>query len=150
MELKEPINEEGDDYINASWINGQIAAQGPMPHTTPHFLQMLIEQKIQVLIMLTKTQEVLKDGKYYITSKCISLHISITGSVNVLCDQYWPKKVGTSQTFDYIEVHNVDEEDFVAGQVVLRYLNLKSKFALENSMKKIMNLFFFFFRYEEW
>ena len=127
MELKEPINEEGDDYINASWINGQIAAQGPMPHTTPHFLQMLIEQKIQVLIMLTKTQEVLKDGKYYITSKCISLHISITGSVNVLCDQYWPKKVGTSQTFDYIEVHNVDEEDFVAGQVVLRYLNLKSK-----------------------
>ena len=130
MELKEPINEEGDDYINASWINGQIAAQGPMPHTTPHFLQMLIEQKIQVLIMLTKTQEVLKDGEYYITSKCISLHISITGSVNVLCDQYWPKKVGTSQTFDYIEVHNVDEEDFVAGQVVLRYLNLKSKFAL--------------------
>ena len=127
MELKEPINEEGDDYINASWINGQIAAQGPMPHTTPHFLQMLIEQKIQVLIMLTKTQEVLKDGEYYITSKCISLHISITGSVNVLCDQYWPKKVGTSQTFDYIEVHNVDEEDFVAGQVVLRYLNLKSK-----------------------
>ena len=131
MELKEPINEEGDDYINASWINGQIAAQGPMPHTTPHFLQMLIEQKIQVLIMLTKTQEVLKDGEYYITSKCISLHISITGSVNVLCDQYWPKKVGTSQTFDYIEVHNVDEEDFVAGQVVLRYLNLKSKFPLE-------------------
>ena len=131
MELKEPINEEGDDYINASWINGQIAAQGPMPHTTPHFLQMLIEQKIQVLIMLTKTQEVLKDGEYYITSKCISLHISITGSVNVLCDQYWPKKVGTSQTFDYIEVHNVDEEDFVAGQVVLRYLNLKSKFVLK-------------------
>jgi len=36
------------------------------------------------------------------------------------------KKVGTSQTFDYIEVHNVDEEDFVAGQVVLRYLNLKN------------------------
>ena len=55
----------------------------------------------------------------------------VTGSVNKLCDQYWPKKVGTSQTFDYIEVHNVDEEDFVAGQVVLRYLNLKSKFALE-------------------
>ena len=74
----------------------------------------------------------------------------VTGSVNKLCDQYWPKKVGTSQTFDYIEVHNVDEEDFVAGQVVLRYLNLKSKFALENSMKKIMKTFFFFFRYEEW
>ena len=67
VELKEPINEEGDDYINASWINGQIAAQGPMPHTTPHFLQMLIEQKIQVLIMLTKTQEVLKDGKLHNT-----------------------------------------------------------------------------------
>ena len=54
--------------------------------------------------------------------------------MNVQCHQYWPTKVGTSQTFDYIEVHNVDEEDFVAGQVVLRYLNLKSKFALEHSV----------------
>ena len=44
--------------------------------------------------------------------------------------------MGTSQTFDYIEVHNVDEEDFVAGQVVLRYLNLKSKFILQIEEKR--------------
>ena len=62
VELKEPINGGATDYINASWINGQIAAQGPLPNTVPHFLQMLLEQKIQLLIMLTKTEEVLKDG----------------------------------------------------------------------------------------
>ena len=72
VELKEPI-EEDVDYINASWINGQIAAQGPMQHTTPHFLQMLIEQKIQMVIMLTKTEEALKDGKCCAIHHCIFL-----------------------------------------------------------------------------
>ena len=51
--------------------------------------------------------------------------------MDVKCDRYWPKKVGSVQTFDYVEVHNVDEEDFVQGQVILRYLNLKSKCALK-------------------
>ena len=73
--------------------------------------------------------------------QCIPLHLKntfLTGSVNVQCHQYWPTKVGTSQTFDYIEVHNVDEEDFVAGQVVLRYLNLKSKFILQIEEKRAL------------
>ena len=61
----------------------------------------------------------------------LSLHGCITGTVDVKCDRYWPKKVGSVQTFDYVEVHNVDEEDFVQGQVILRYLNLKSKCALK-------------------
>ena len=62
--------------------------------------------------------------------------------MNVQCHQYWPTKVGTSQTFDYIEVHNVDEEDFVAGQVVLRYLNLKSKFILQIDKKSPLTTFY--------
>jgi len=62
--LKNPIKK--CDYINASWMTNSapsnrvpkfIAAQGPMPHTIPHFLQMIIENKIRAIIMLTKLTE---------------------------------------------------------------------------------------------
>ena len=62
---------DGCDYINASWISFDsislndwvkskvtfIAAQGPMLHTTEHFLQMLFDHKIDVVIMLTDIVE---------------------------------------------------------------------------------------------
>lgn len=63
--LQNPI--KGCNYINASWIKNEkseaefptfIAAQGPLGHTIPHFLQMIIENKIKVIVMLTKLAEV--------------------------------------------------------------------------------------------
>ena len=58
---------DGCDYINASWIAFDsislndwmqpkvtfVAAQGPMLHTTEHFLEMLFDHKIDIVIMLT-------------------------------------------------------------------------------------------------
>ena len=52
---------EEDDFINASWINEEnnglnknllIACQGPLPNTIVHFLQMIVEQKVEVIVML--------------------------------------------------------------------------------------------------
>ena len=50
---------DGSDYINASWITDkmEIATQGPLPNTVVHFLQMICEQKIDIIVMLTKTVE---------------------------------------------------------------------------------------------
>ena len=50
---------DGSDYINASWITDkrEIATQGPLPNTVVHFLQMICEQKIDLIVMLTKTVE---------------------------------------------------------------------------------------------
>ena len=47
------------DYINASWITGrrEIATQGPLPNTVVHFLQMICEQNVEAIVMLTKTIE---------------------------------------------------------------------------------------------
>lgn len=60
------------DYINASWIKNRvetpslpvfIATQGPLPHTTPQFLQMILEQNVHVVVMLTPLEETIKsDG----------------------------------------------------------------------------------------
>ena len=63
MSLKELI--DGEDYINASWIMGKnvIATQGPLSNTIVHFLQLLIEQKVDAIVMLCKTLEEDKNGR---------------------------------------------------------------------------------------
>jgi len=66
-------NQEGSDYINASYIKGitskaYIATQGPLPHTTYDFWRMVWEQKSSIILMLTK---LIEDGR-------------------VKCHQYWP------------------------------------------------------------
>ena len=64
VHLSVPI--KSSDYINASWIKNDdladklptfIAAQGPLPHTIPHFLQMIVENKVKIIVMLTNLKE---------------------------------------------------------------------------------------------
>ena len=58
----------GCDYINANWIRGFnspsefIATQGPLASTVPHFWQMILENNVQLIVMLTKLSEVSKAG----------------------------------------------------------------------------------------
>ena len=69
--LLQPI--DGSDYINASWITkgarlsqdvpnmcsgiSFIASQGPNLKTSPHYLQMIFENKVDIIVMLTKVIE---------------------------------------------------------------------------------------------
>ena len=62
------------DYVNASWITNDsmsnqlptfIAAQGPMKQTIPYFLQMIMENEIKTIVMLTKLQEKTKGPADY-------------------------------------------------------------------------------------
>ena len=60
---------QGCDYVNASWVRGInesckfIAAQGPLNHTLQHFLQMILENDVQMVVMLTNLQETSAEGK---------------------------------------------------------------------------------------
>ena len=40
-----------------------IAAQGPLPSTVIHFLQMIMENEVEIVVMLTKLQEENSEGK---------------------------------------------------------------------------------------
>ncbi|XP_075442068.1 tyrosine-protein phosphatase non-receptor type 3 isoform X2 [Ascaphus truei] len=67
-----------EDYINASYVNMEIpssnivnkyiATQGPLPHTCAHFWQLVWDQSLSVIIMLT----------------------TLTERGRTKCQQYWP------------------------------------------------------------
>ncbi|XP_028663927.1 receptor-type tyrosine-protein phosphatase O isoform X1 [Erpetoichthys calabaricus] len=65
---------EGSDYINANFIPGHrltheyIATQGPLPETRNDFWKMVLQQKSQIIVMLTQCNE----------------------RRRVKCDHYWP------------------------------------------------------------
>ena len=73
MTLEQDI--DGEDYINASWTCNQkvIATQGPLPRTIVHFLQMIVEQKIDAVVMLSKTSEKNKYGKNVLLASVVAI-----------------------------------------------------------------------------
>lgn len=72
------ILQGSEDYINASYVtmeipasdivNRYIATQGPLPHTCAHFWQMVWDNKLTLIIMLT----------------------TLTERGKTKCQQYWP------------------------------------------------------------
>ena len=76
VKLQVPIDDV--DYVNASWITGRknttsnpchkiafMACQGPTIHTSPHHWQMIYENNVDVIVMLTKFQEKKDNGKVF-------------------------------------------------------------------------------------
>ncbi|XP_070545261.1 tyrosine-protein phosphatase non-receptor type 13-like isoform X2 [Ptychodera flava] len=104
------------DYINAShvrWSVGNapyhyIACQGPLPHTTDDFWQMIWEQEVNVIAMVTMDME---NGK-------------------VKCHRYWPDSVDTPlivqgrfeiqmtdlQTLENFDIRQITMSDMKSGK----------------------------------
>jgi protein tyrosine phosphatase len=86
-------HEEGNGYINASFIDGKkrqkafIASQGPQEATVADFWLMVWEQKCTKIVMVTNVMEGFK----------------------VKCTQYWPKDTRTIQTFGKFKISLVSE-----------------------------------------
>lgn len=99
---------DGSDYINASYINGQIpgsdkayiCTQGPTKNTVDDFWRMIWEQNTSVIVMLTKEIENTKPK----------------------CSRYWPED-------EQQEVHGklrvTVENVEVVGEVVVRTMRLE-------------------------
>eukprot|EP00731_Ephydatia_muelleri_P019163 Em0011g1203a len=93
---------EGSDYINASVIDvnydgykkthAYIMAQGPMPNTVGDFWRMIVENKLDTIVMLTQCNE---GGKRK-------------------CEQYWSDNVGeTMEPFPGLRVTLEEATSFV-------------------------------------
>ena len=101
--LQHPLAPNQCDFINANWIRGEgeaksfIAAQGPLERSTPHFWQMVMENDVALLVMLTKLKE-----KKIIPGE--------NDKMVVKCFKYWPDN-GKSMKFSQhgLEVEATDE-----------------------------------------
>lgn len=75
------LRNDGEDYINASHIRVDVAdnicdyivSQGPLPDTTSDFWEMVWQQEVSVILMLTLDMEAMK----------------------VKCHRYWPDTADT-------------------------------------------------------
>ena len=101
-----PERQQGHDYINASRLNDEyldrswIVSQGPMDHTVEDFWQMVWQEDTRLIVMLTKTFEV----------------------VRLMCSQYWPLHLKAKESYGDFEVELIKEERFAHYQV--RHLKL--------------------------
>ncbi|OQV16452.1 Tyrosine-protein phosphatase non-receptor type 4 [Hypsibius exemplaris] len=101
----------GNDYVNANFVNMEIpssgivnryiAAQGPLPHTTADFWQMVWEQQSTLVVMLTSLME---QGR-------------------IKCHKYWPDLYETSD-YGMLQVTCVKEQDSVQNCFAFRELTL--------------------------
>ncbi|CAH8649137.1 unnamed protein product [Schistosoma haematobium] len=82
----------GSDYINANYIDGYrrmnayIATQGPTPETFSDFWRMIWEQRVSIIVMMTRLEE----------------------RSRVKCDQYWPSRGPESFASGLLLVKPVD------------------------------------------
>ncbi|XP_076291389.1 tyrosine phosphatase IA-2 isoform X2 [Lasioglossum baleicum] len=106
--LNDLANANNSDYINASTIvdhdprnPAYIATQGPLPHTSADFWQLVWEQGSVVIVMLTRLTE---DGV-------------------AMCHRYWPEE--GSELYHIYEVHLVSEH-FWCDDYLVRSFYLKN------------------------
>ncbi|XP_020911432.2 receptor-type tyrosine-protein phosphatase F isoform X1 [Exaiptasia diaphana] len=99
----------GSDYVNASYIHGfdgtpktYIATQGPNLLSTPDFWQMVWQEYIKTIVMLTNLIETKK----------------------VKCHQYWPDKKDTFETYGKFTV-KLHRTDTMADYVVRVFIVCK-------------------------
>jgi len=100
-----------DDYINASYVQGEnfkyIATQGPLPQTTNDFWKMIWDEKVHVILMLTKAIE---NGR-------------------IKCHRYWPEEGEESTVFgDFKLVLEAVKEDAEMETIIRTYKIYNTKF----------------------
>uniref|UniRef100_A0A0N5AJB0 protein-tyrosine-phosphatase n=1 Tax=Syphacia muris TaxID=451379 RepID=A0A0N5AJB0_9BILA len=109
VKLMPSDDEEGSDYLNASYIPGYnsrrefIAAQGPLPSTRDHFWRAVWEQQCPAIVALTKCVEKGRDK----------------------CHQYWPDNEQMTVLYADIEVTLMNEtvyEEFTIRELQLTNL----------------------------
>ncbi|EGD76245.1 tyrosine-protein phosphatase corkscrew [Salpingoeca rosetta] len=106
VKLRDVGPEVGADYINANYVNGEaagtnhayIASQGCMPTTVPSFWQMIWENDVHIVVMVTKEVE---RGRHK-------------------CTRYWPDNAGDSADYGGFRVLMQAEED--RGPFIIRTL----------------------------
>lgn len=118
-----PFDEvEGSDFINANFIPGYsspgeyIATQSPLLETRNDFWRMIWEQNVDIIVMLAKRVENIKDS----LPKNQSIERYSSGQH---CDPYWPEKIQTPVYYGDLEVITLSES--VLSGYITRVMEVK-------------------------
>ncbi|CAD6997006.1 receptor-type tyrosine-protein phosphatase kappa [Ceratitis capitata] len=117
------------DYINASYVdsllkpNAYIVTQGPVEETVNAFWQMVWQENISAIIMLTKTFDFAK----------------------VMCVQYWPPNMEIHETYGDIHINIVREEQLANFHIRTFHL-----YKVNEAKEVIKERLILQFHYTEW
>ena len=101
------------DYVNASWIKAGkfrvICAQSPLPNTVEHFLQMIQENGVSIIVTLTRENEHDADGIGINYSIC-SFNMDNMLSIHYLgTHKYWPDEEDVRISFGSAYIRKLSE-----------------------------------------
>lgn len=105
---------DGSDYINASHVHTDpldplipryLAAQGPLTETAEQFWEMVWEQRVGAVIMLTREVE----------------------RSRVKCSPYFPSKLGSHKRFGCLRVLNEGAEEIGDGGTIKRKMKVENE-----------------------
>jgi len=130
VKLKEPIF--GMDYINASWITTSshnqnnsclgtvsfIASQGPTLQSCAHHLQLLHENNVDIVVMLSSIMEGSGQGR------------------KQKCEQYWPTLSQKDLSFDHMKIE-ITKETKTSDHLIERCLKIENNNSAGKSHKVI-------------
>lgn len=119
-------------YINASWISKKeyIATQGPKPDTVRMFWEMVIQYKIEIIVMLCKLKEI--NNRNYYTN-------GAAPPMKEKCAEYWPQQTNTNKHIDGSDklediCVTLKSEDNSEGFVV-RQMDVKNRNGIHNVLQ---------------
>ncbi|GLV35403.1 Protein tyrosine phosphatase 52F [Carabus blaptoides fortunei] len=129
-------NSSSSDYINASYIQGYsgnneyIAAQGPTEATCPAFWQMILEQNVRVIVMLTQCVENGKDKcyKYFPT---VVEEYDLNNDIKIECIEEQLFTVYNRRTFKVVK-------NKVAKKIIHLQFNLWPDFDVPDDVSKMI------------
>ncbi|XP_055584218.1 tyrosine-protein phosphatase non-receptor type 7 isoform X2 [Falco biarmicus] len=148
--LRRARNQEEDSYINANYITGYagrlreyIATQGPMLNTVTDFWEMVWQEEVPLIVMITKLQErkesqVAGSGIVLLIPCSSSQGLCILASMRTTfhlqkCVHYWPEKEGTYGPFT-VRVQGLSE----CVEYVVRDLSIQ----LEGECRQVKHILF--------
>ena len=107
-----------DNYINASHIAAPvgeeechyIACQGPLPQTCEHFWQMIWEQDVSVIMMLTLDVESSK-------VRCHRYWPDCTETPLFVCDSQLKVSLVEGQTLEHFDIKEIEIEKVTSGEI---------------------------------